>query len=116
MQKFKQSWLCLSAQTYRIQNEDGEVVEGITLRYIPTDDLTPQEDATADERGEISRGAKAAKMSLPKSAVTQLYKFPAIYEVECEMSVVRDKLQVRPLSINFLSEVKLVKVEEKKSA
>jgi hypothetical protein len=114
MQTIKQAYLCLSAQTYRIEQEDkkgkktGEVVEGITIRYVPTNDLAPQEDATASARGQISRGVKAAKMTLPITAESQLGLFPAIYNVEMEMAVVGDKLQVRGKAIEFASEVKLV--------
>jgi len=114
MQTIKQAYLCLSAQTYRIEQEDkkgektGEIVEGITIRYIPSNDLAPQEDATAYERGQVSRGIKAAKMTLPITAKNQLGIFPAIYNVEMEMAVVGDKLQVRAKAIEFSHEVSLV--------
>ncbi|MCL2198879.1 MAG: hypothetical protein FWB80_08150 [Defluviitaleaceae bacterium] len=113
MQTFKQPYLCLSAQTYRIDQEEngkktGEFVEGITIRYVPTDNLAPQEDAQAYERGQVSRGVKAAKMTLPIAAKNQLGLFPAIYNVEMEMAVVGDKLQVKGKAIEFLHEVSLV--------
>ena len=109
MQTFKQAYLCLSAQTYRMETENGEVLEGITIRYIPDNDLTPREDAQAYERGQVSRGIKAAKMTLPITAKSQLNQFPAIYNMEMEMAVVQDKLQVRAKSIEFAHTVKLVK-------
>jgi hypothetical protein len=115
MQTFKQAYLFLSAQTYKIEQEDasgkktGEVIEGITLRYIPDNELTPREDAQAYERGQISRGIKAAKLNLPMAAITQLKEFPAIYNVEMEMAVVADKLQARAKSIEFSHAVTLVK-------
>lgn len=113
MQNFKQKYLCLSAQTYRItQEESGEVVEGITIRYIPDNDLTPRMDAEAEKRGQISLGIKAAKMTLPIAAVNTLRAFPAIYEVEIEMAVVADKLQARAKSIEFVETVKLVPGED----
>jgi hypothetical protein len=108
MQTFKQMYLCLSAQTYRIEQENGEVIEGITVRYIPDNDLTPREDAQAYERGQISRGIKAAKMNLPITAKNQLNIFPAIYSVDMEMAVVSDKLQVKAKSIEFAHAVKLI--------
>jgi hypothetical protein len=117
MQTFKQTYLCLSAQTYRIEQEDkngnktGEIIEGITIRYIPTSDLTPQEDLQAADRGQISRGIKAAKMNLPIEKASQLNIFPALYEVEIEMTVVQDKLQARAKNIVFASEVKLTSVK-----
>jgi len=115
MQAFKQKYLCLSAQTYRMETESGEILEGITIRYIPSNELTPCEDAQAYERGQISRGIKAAKMTLPISAKTQLGLFPAIYDVEIEMTVVADKLQARAKSIEYSNEVKLVEVEKNKT-
>jgi hypothetical protein len=120
MQTFKQQYLCLNAQTYRIEVEDektkvktGEIIEGITIRYIPTDDLSPQEDATALERKQISRGVKAAKLSMPLSNAHQLKEFPAIYDCEMELAVVGDKQQVRIRNINHVANVSLQKVPVK---
>lgn len=112
MQTFKQRYLCLSAQTYRIEPEEngqktGEIIEGITIRYIPSDDLTPCEDEQAVARGQVARGIKAAKLSLPMSAVIQLNVFPALYDMELEMAVVADKLQVRAKGIEFVGAVKI---------
>ena len=115
MQAFKQQFLCLSAQTYSLTNENGEIVEGITIRYIPSNNLTPCEDETAYERGQISRGIKAAKMSLPITAKNQLNLFPAIYNVEIEMAVVADKLQAKAKSIEFAHEVELVPAVKNKT-
>jgi hypothetical protein len=115
MQAFKQAYLCLSAQTYRIEQEDatgrktGEIIEGITVRYVPDNELTPREDTQAYERGQIFRGIKAAKLNLPITAKDQLNQFPAIYNVELEMSVVGDKLMPKVKSIEFMHTVKLAK-------
>ena len=56
MQPFKQQYLVLSAQQYRIVDENtGEINEGISLWYIPTDSLDPVEDEQARIRGDLER-------------------------------------------------------------
>jgi len=92
-----------------METESGEILEGITIRYIPDNDLAPREDEQAASRGQVSRGIKAAKMSLPITAREQLNQFPGIYEMEMEMAVVADKLQVRAKNISFLHTVKVIK-------
>jgi CHAT domain-containing protein len=88
----------------------GEIIEGITIRYLPNNELTPCEDTASKERGQISRGLKPAKLTLPIDKKDQLNVFPALYNVEIEMAVVADKLQARIKNIAFASEVKLVNV------
>ena len=109
MKAFKQTYLVLSAQSYRIVDEKtGEVNEGISMWYIPDDNLDPEVDEVAAGRGQMARGKKVAKMALPINTVDKLKDFPALYEVTLEMVTVANKQQVRPRDIDYVSTVKLV--------
>lgn len=113
MQAFKQTYLCLYARTYQITDEKtGEVTnEGISIKYVPDNDLSPRQDEQAAARGQDVRGVNTAKLTLPLKELPKLGIFPALYEFDLEMAVVADKLQVRAKSIEFVSPVKLVKDE-----
>ena len=109
MKSFKQTYLILSAQSYRIVDEEnGTINEGISLWYVPDDTLEPVEDETAKSRGNIVRGTKVAKMSLPSTLAVKMGPFPALYDVSMEMVTVQQKQQVRPRDIDFVATVKLV--------
>ena len=109
MQPFKQQYLVLSAQQYRIVDENtGEINEGLSLWYIPSDSLDPVEDEQARIRGDIVRGYKVAKMALPLSLKDKMGPFPALYDVTLEMTTVQQRLQVRARDIDLAGMVKLV--------
>ena len=115
MKPFKQQYLILSAQSYRIVDEStGAVNEGISLWYIPDDNLDPVEDEMAVARGDIVRGLKVAKMALPMKLASKMGSFPGLYDVTLEMVTVQQKQQVRPRDIDFIGTVKLV--QDKKHA
>ena len=115
MQPFKQQYLFLSAQSYRMTDETtGEIREGISLSYIPDNDLSPSEDTEALSRGQLSRGKKVAKLSLPIDKLPKLNAFPALYDVTLEFSVVANKQQVRPKDIDFVSTVTLAPADKPK--
>jgi len=104
----KQTFLILQAQEYRILDENtGTVNEGISLTYLPSDNLDPTEDELSKTRGQMSRGIKYAKASLPLSMKHKVGIFPALYEASLEMAVVQQKLQVRMSDIEFVGIVKL---------
>ena len=114
MQTFKQTYLVLSAQSYRMVDENtGEVNEGISLWYIPSNSLEPVEDEQAKIRGDIVRGVKAAKMSLPPTLSVKMGQFPALYDVTLEMATIQQKLQVRARDIDFVSTAKLTPENQK---
>ena len=113
MQPFKQTYLILSAQSYRmVDEENGSVNEGISLWYLPTDNLTPTEDEQAASRGDIVRGIKVAKMSLPPDKASKMNVFPALYDVTLEMVTVAQKLQVKARDIDFVSAVTMEKAKQ----
>jgi hypothetical protein len=121
MQTFKQQYLFLSAQAYRIEVEDettkqktGEIIDGITIRYLPVNELTPITDPREAETGVLTRGIKPAKLSMPTSKIDQLKEFPAMYECEMEFAVVADKQQVRIKNVQHISNVTLQKQQPAK--
>ena len=115
MQPFKQTYLILSAQEYRMVDEQtGAVIEGISLWYLPSEKLDPVEDEQAQARGEINRGIKVAKMNLPLSKKPKVSVFPALYDVTLEMATVQQRLQVRATDIDFVGTVKMI--PDKKAA
>ena len=120
MQGFKQTYLILSAQSYRMVDEDtGVVNEGISLWYLPSDSLDPVQDDIATVRGDIARGIKVAKMNLLLDKAPKMELFPALYEVSLEMATVQQRLQVRAKDIDFVSPVKLIpdkQAQQNKSA
>ena len=109
MQSFTQTYLCLYARTYKITDEKtGEVTnEGISIKYVPDNNLEPRCDEQAAARGQDVRGLNTAKFTLPMSSLPNLGVFPALYEVDLEMAVVADKLQVRAKNMRFKSTVRL---------
>ena len=115
MQPFKQQYLFLSAQSYRMTDENtGEIREGISLSYVPDNNLSPYEDPEPASRGQVARGKKVAKLSLPIGKLEKLNAFPGLYDVTLEFSVVANKQQVRPKDIDFVSAVELVQSEKTK--
>ena len=109
MQKFKQQYLILSADTYKIADEKtGVVNEGISIWYIPDNELNPSIDETALSRGQSSMGIKPVKMSLPLDLLNKINVLPAIYDVTLKMVSVQMKQQIRPVDIDYVATVKLV--------
>ena len=108
MQAFKQQYLVLSAQTYRIEDEKtGRINEGISIRYITDNSLTQVKDETRSDSGNILLGRKVAKTSMPLDAIHKLKQLPCLYDVTLEMSIVADKQQIRVKDMEFISTVEL---------
>ena len=116
MKGFKQTYLFLSAQQYRIIDENtGSINEGISLWYLPDEQLEPEQDDLAASRGEIVRGKKVGKVALPLELAPKLGVFPALYEVTLEMVMVAQKQQVRVRDIDFISTVDVVKKDKQQA-
>ena len=109
MQNFKQTFLFLSAQSYRIVNETTNEVtnEGISLRYITSDNLDPVVDETATSRGQLSKGQKVVKVALPINKLEKCKEFPALYEATMKFSVVNDKQQIQVTDIDYVGLARL---------
>jgi hypothetical protein len=108
MQAFKQKYLVLSAQTYKIEDEKTKQVnEGVSIRYIPDDNLDPVKDERNANKGEYMYGKKVAKTSLPPGHIEKLQYLPGLYEVTLEMIIVADKQQIRVKDMELISTVRL---------
>jgi len=110
MQNFKQTFLFLSAQSYRIVNESTNEVtnEGISLRYLTTDNLDPVVDEDAIKRGtKIAGGQKVVKVALPIDKLPKCKEFPALYDATLKFSVVGDKQMLQVTDIDYVGQVRL---------
>jgi len=108
MTAFKQTYLILSAQEYRIVDDNtGAVNEGISVVYLPSDNLDPTEDEVSRARGQMSKGLKYGKAALLSKLKPKMEVFPALYEVTLEMVMVQQKPQLRIADIDFIGTVKL---------
>jgi len=98
----KQQMLLLSAMPYNITSEQGQVIEGISVHYIPTTSLDPVSEGTL-------KGLRVAKISLPitKEEKMKNFPFPAIYDTTLEMTVVQGKMQVKITDIDLVGTVTL---------
>lgn len=105
----KQAMLILSVQSYQIRDEKTNEVtaQGISVQYIPADNLEPTEDLTAADRGTLSKGSKVAKVSLPYSMYEKLSRlpFPAMYDASLKMNVVSGKMQLQITDIDLIGPV-----------
>jgi len=118
MQKIIQNYLILSAKQYRVEVADevtnqktGEIIEGVTVRYLPDNDLTPRANQDIEVAGLLSRGLEPAKLSLPLEKANQISELPGLYNVELEFVIVRDKQQVRIKNLEFVSAARLTQVK-----
>jgi len=107
----KQAMLILSAQSYQIKDEKTNEIsaQGISVQYIPTDNLDPVYDMEAADRGTLSKGSKVAKVSLPYSMYAKISSlpFPGMYDASLKMSVVGGKMQLQITDIDYIGNVKL---------
>ena len=114
MQKFKQQYLILSADTYAMEDEKtGVINKGISIWYIPDNDLSPSTDESASSRGQSSMGIRPVKASFPLDLVHKIKIVPAIYDVTLKMVSVMQKQQIKPVDLEYVSSVKLVMEESK---
>jgi hypothetical protein len=103
MNGMKQTCLVLSASTYKITDEKtGETNSGLTVFYLPTDSLSPTEDATAKERGQIAHGIQPSKVSMPYSAQSKVVAAPGLYEITFQMVTRQLKTQIQPVDMKFI--------------
>jgi hypothetical protein len=108
MQDFKQRCLVLSASTYQITDEKGEVTaEGMTIFYLPTDNLELQDDQVARGRGQMSLGLQPAKVTMPLEMQQKILQAPAMYELTLKMVTRQMKAQIQPVDFEFVGNVEL---------
>ena len=115
MNALKQKCLVLSASTYQIQDErTGATNSGLTVFYLPTDNLAPVEDEQARSRGQMSKGLQPAKVSLPYDKHLKVLEVPAMYELSLQMVTRQLKTQIQPVDIDFIGtlETKLTQAKQ----
>ena len=98
--EMKQKCILLYAMPYSIDEENGAKNEGISLSYLPLDDLKPQADPV---RG--SKGVAPCKQSVPVSFASQLVSLPGIYDVNFALRTVQNKPTLVPLDFSFVGDV-----------
>ena len=107
--EMKQRCILLYAMPYSIEEENGAKNEGISLSYLPLDDLKPQADP---DRG--SKGVAPCKQSVSVDFATQLVSLPGIYDVNFALRTVQSKPTLVPLSFGYVGEVVVSPADNKK--
>ena len=82
-----QNVIVQAAYQYRIANDKtGEIEnEGVTVRYISTENMAPYEDSAKSVKG-----YKPAKASLPYEDYAKFHTVPALYEATFGVNVATD--------------------------
>jgi hypothetical protein len=105
MNAMKARVLCLAAQTYNMVDPNTkEVIDGVSLYYLPKADLTPSD---TDNGG---YGTQVSKDRLAYEKRDKLVHFPAIYEVTLEMVSKKGKTALAVTDLDFVSCVELKQV------
>ena len=114
MNGLQQECLVLSASTYSVKDEKtGETNSGLTIFYLPTDNLSPVEDEQALERGEMSRGLQPAKVSLPLKMKDKVFSVPGLYGLTLRMVTRQLRTQIQPVDIQFICDVDMRRTQQK---
>ena len=105
--QFKNRGILLYVNPYRIVNEkSGEVSEGVSLRYIPAEDLKPVES----EEGRQDRGYKLIQDNIPISKYPKIKGVPGMYDFTLKMKAIEnsDKKtigQLKLIDIDYIGDV-----------
>ena len=94
----KQKIIVLSVNPYRMEN-DGRVNEGLSVRYLPVEDLTPVVEGN-------NLGIKAAKASFDIGYRSHFPTAPALYEADMALRVNSEGRPFMAITgIEFVSDV-----------
>ncbi len=98
--EMKSNCILLKSSPYRIvDDKTGEVNEGVSLRYIPFENLNPVQD----ELNPDNKGTETVKVSVPYSQLKNIKEVPALYSFTFKMTVDKDRKQVvKPVALEFL--------------
>jgi len=108
MNGMKQTCLVLSASTYKITDEKtGETNEGLTVFYLPTDNLEPQVDELATSRGQLGYGIQPSKVTFPIDKKIKIVNAPAFYDLTFQMVTRQLKTQIQPVDLEYVSKVEI---------
>ena len=99
--QLKQKWILLRTQPYRIVDEKtGQVNEGISLNFLPTEDLTPIDEGTA-------RGVKPSKDSIKPEKQSKIQSVPGLYEFTLNMKTnAQGKTELKVIDLDYVNEIK----------
>jgi hypothetical protein len=90
--------IVLSVSPYSFRNDQGEMLQGVTIIYMATDDLAPTKE---DERGR--KGYSVAKANLSYDLLDKVDAVPGLYNLEIEMRMNRQlKGEMVVVDLNFI--------------
>ena len=113
MNGMKQRCLVLSASTYQITDEKtGEVNQGLTVFYLPTDSLAKQVDEVARSRGQMGYGLQPSKVTLPIDKKLKVVHAPALYDLTFQMVTRQLKTQIQPVDLDYVAEVEIKQAQK----
>jgi len=108
MNGLKQTCLVLSATSYSMKEKDTDkIISGLTVFYLPTDNLNTVEDEQAIARGEIKKGLQPSKVILPYEKKHKIVNAPGMYSLTLQMVSRQLRTEVQPVDIEFIGEVEL---------
>lgn len=100
----KQPIIILSANPYKIPNDNGSFNEGVSVSYLATDNLNP----ILNDGG--SYGYKAAKGSLPGNKISKIVTAPALYDADLIITIDKEgRPMIRLENVDFVSEITLTR-------
>ena len=104
--------ILLKSVVYHIlDSETGDETEGISLMYIPCDNLLFMKTESNFE----GEAYEAVKVSVPYAQLENIKGVPALYELTFKTTVNRDgKPVIKPVSLEFLRKLNVVSLAEKK--
>jgi len=102
----KAQFLMLSAQEFSMEDEKTKKVnEGISVQYIPTDNLDPTGNESTN--GGFAVGKKVAKSVISKDKRYKIVNMPGMYEVTLEMATVSNKVVMQMKDLDYKGPVEL---------
>jgi hypothetical protein len=104
MNAMKQRVLCLAAQPYNMTGDNGQHVQGISLYYITTDELTPSNN----EFGGF--GVQPVKSTVTYDKAHKLLYFPALYDLTLGMATKKGAPVMTVKDLDFVTCIELMEV------
>ena len=101
----RQRCILLFVNPYRIQDDKtGEILSGLSVTYLGTDNLNPVEDGS-------KKGIPTLKQTFSLDLEKSLQSVPGYYDIEFGLRPVGGKPTVVPIGLNFVAPVELKEVK-----
>lgn len=97
----KQRCILLYAVSYNIQ-DGNDFNSGVSLWYLPSDDLSPVIDESRD-----SKGIAPCKSSADISVINSIRNVPGVYDVTFSMRTIANKPTLVPVGVEYVSDITL---------